>query len=913
MKNLKYLWSFVLLLSISAHSQNLLPTIPNVSSNPFVATMFANVNLNTTTLSPNFFTLGEEAEQAAIAYCHPQSPHLGKAAYKTRLLFLLKTLLGSDKTDFSHYPQSVYAYTILKQKFPGDISASQKTTWETAIKKYTDDYIATGVGDRWKSKSERDIWYNSEVRWALGIYLSGIVLNNASYKSFASAFFDEAFQTKMFQPDGGINYVGFQNEVFNYHEDNIKTLAWYYLISGDAKIKSIIQKTVNYYPLMQQKNVPEFYTGASWKHYWSQSTGYNAAYIVASLTGSSHNYAVGKNASKNSLVAFFYNSALKDPLVPASTRYTVYDRNIQGPRARYDNWLYAGTSRKVDDGTTGATRGVGKSNLVGAMVLDDSGKWPLNAALDIASVEVRVAPGEDKTARRSGSDWLATNEVSTVTKSLKIYGLASKYNTSTKKASNSGPLTASNWEVKQEWVFTPERMLGMVEINATKDTEAYAVQGLLKFISGRKDWGTKKELVSKGNGVYTFGKINIKIRENTFGGALKQGYAEVYDAGDTSNKSTNLILKDNKSAANSDAKKLYKTTDKYRYIVEVYPEGTAVAKETKSLNSANLNSFSLDDGKRSIQIVHNYSTQQQTYTANISFAYKNAAIMKSWASAQSLGAVSGVTQVSVAIPANQHMLIINSNDNADLNSDYLNAGDVYGDGTDKVAVSGVSLSPASLSLTKGATGNVTASISPSNATNKSVSFSSSDVAVATVSQSGVVTAVAEGRANITATTADGSFTDISSIVVTTAPTGQTLVHMKKRNAIGFAIDGNTGGAVGQKVYLWTQNVANANQQWNEISRDGGYYSYQKANTTFCLDGNSGGANGQLVTLGTCTDTNQNQQWKKVDVGSSSYRLEKRNASGFSIDGGVGGALRQDVYLWKSDSANQNQHWTFTAL
>jgi hypothetical protein len=137
-----------------------------------------------------------------------------------------------------------------------------------------------------------------------------------------------------------------------------------------------------------------------------------------------------------------------------------------------------------------------------------------------------------------------------------------------------------------------------------------------------------------------------------------------------------------------------------------------------------------------------------------------------------------------------------------------------------------------------------------------------------------------------------------------------VVHMVKRNASGFAIDGNNGATNGQKVYLYNNSNSNINQLWNEIDHGNGYYSYQKKNTLFCLDGGSGGANGQLITLYQYDPNNQNQQWKKIDLGSGSFRLEKRNAVGFSIDGGNGGANLQNIYLSRSDNANQNQHWTF---
>ena len=74
-----------------------------------------------------------------------------------------------------------------------------------------------------------------------------------------------------------------------------------------------------------------------------------------------------------------------------------------------------------------------------------------------------------------------------------------------------------------------------------------------------------------------------------------------------------------------------------------------------------------------------------------------------------------------------------------------------------IAVSGVSLSPGSLELEVGQTATITATVNPSNATNKTVSWSSSNPSVATVS-GGKVTAVATGSATITATAGGKSAT-----------------------------------------------------------------------------------------------------------------------------------------------------------
>ena len=89
-----------------------------------------------------------------------------------------------------------------------------------------------------------------------------------------------------------------------------------------------------------------------------------------------------------------------------------------------------------------------------------------------------------------------------------------------------------------------------------------------------------------------------------------------------------------------------------------------------------------------------------------------------------------------------------------------------------VAVTGVSLAPSSLNLTVGNTSDLTATISPSNATNQNVSWESDNSSVASVSN-GTVTANAAGSATITVTSDDGSFTDTCSVSVT-APVEKTL-------------------------------------------------------------------------------------------------------------------------------------------
>ena len=99
-----------------------------------------------------------------------------------------------------------------------------------------------------------------------------------------------------------------------------------------------------------------------------------------------------------------------------------------------------------------------------------------------------------------------------------------------------------------------------------------------------------------------------------------------------------------------------------------------------------------------------------------------------------------------------------------------------------VAVTGVTVAPAALTLEVGQTGALTATVTPTTATNKAVTWTSSAPAIATVDASGTVKGIAPGTATITVKTADGGKTATCAVTVKAAAapavkvTGITLNH-----------------------------------------------------------------------------------------------------------------------------------------
>ena len=98
---------------------------------------------------------------------------------------------------------------------------------------------------------------------------------------------------------------------------------------------------------------------------------------------------------------------------------------------------------------------------------------------------------------------------------------------------------------------------------------------------------------------------------------------------------------------------------------------------------------------------------------------------------------------------------------------------------------GITLSQTSLTLEVGKTQTLTASIQPSDATDKSVAWKSSDTSVAAVSASGKVTAKAAGTCTITATAKDGSGLKATCQLTVVQPvTGITLSHTSLSLEVG---------------------------------------------------------------------------------------------------------------------------------
>lgn len=179
--------------------------------------------------------------------------------------------------------------------------------------------------------------------------------------------------------------------------------------------------------------------------------------------------------------------------------------------------------------------------------------------------------------------------------------------------------------------------------------------------------------------------------------------------------------------------------------------------------------------------------------------------------------------------------------------------------TGDVSVTGVSVSPSSLTIGVGGTLQLTETVSPSKATNKNVTWTSGNTSIATVSSSGLVTGVGTGSTSITVRTVDGGFTASCSITVSSSYVAITGVTVSPETATLDIDDTQTLIAT-----VTPFNASNQNVIWSSNK------------TNVATVSNSGVVTGKSGGVATITATTQ-------DGGFSASCQVKVNAGESSVD------------------------------
>ena len=243
-----------------------------------------------------------------------------------------------------------------------------------------------------------------------------------------------------------------------------------------------------------------------------------------------------------------------------------------------------------------------------------------------------------------------------------------------------------------------------------------------------------------------------------------------------------------------------------------------------------------------------------------------------------------------------------------------------------VSVSGDGVSGGKLSLKSGASAQLTATVKPDNATDRKVTWTSSDSSVANVMGTGVVTAGSKaGKATVTAT-AGGVSASVEVTVEAQDPYAE-LDALAKAHASdledgtyavstalkdGMVLDVADGSRKdGANVRLWSSNGTKA-QQWTVSHDSKGYVTLRNVNSGKALDVKDGkAANGSNVQQ-YAPNSYRSQKWVAVRSGSV-YKLVSALSPSMALDVKDGKAANGSNVQIYTANGYRSQQWTFKTV
>jgi hypothetical protein len=512
-----------------------------------------------------------EAEALAMALCHPESSYAGDprliAPMFRRFENAYEYMVPGNKkrlADFGPTPALSQMYLLLKTVYPDLILPSRQAAWENAIRLNCEAILESREALFAEAKPGT-AYVNADIKYISGLTYAGLLFGDARYKQAAENGV-RLIETAIY-PDGASAYIFWQNEDFTYHGILVTELSRIAQVTGNPLALDLVKRTANYYPLSfvmidDTNGVAEFSTAPSWKHSWNGMTPGAAGALVERYTGVRQ-------------------------AVPPPEKYFVYDRNIEGPRGRFGNFAFCGTARDLHNDIRG------KDTYAGCMVFAPTS---LSAALGGAGIEVKPKPGTNAHSPYN----LSQDEHNATTVTKDFAALTSTHRLSAYNGH------AVDWQGRQVWLFTPNRMVGLVCVESLKDQEACGVTGVLRFVSPTK---SGEGIASPGPGEFKIGMLNTKIHSHDF---------SAIQADAAPSKFPRLTFIDKAAeAADGNSPLSYASGLSHYYLAEFYPDGSNAAESVRLLKlDGGLAGFAMKDNGRTYRVIFNPTERETVWRAD---------------------------------------------------------------------------------------------------------------------------------------------------------------------------------------------------------------------------------------------------------------------------------------------------------
>lgn len=610
----------------------LLPAVSAFDRNPYVQGMLGRVRslMNSHTRYQKgeagyqqienpwrFRKMGSNCYVATWALCHPESPYAGDPRLLKRVLRLMQAIFQNHRDgDFNPGRQAARgrdpninrfcfvptfeAYLLLTATYPDLLLPSKQTQWRNSARVATRYQVET-YGTR-AEKEPPDCYYaNMDAHYMLMLELAGRLFASDRYHKEAERFCQ--LMADALYPDGAFSYHGFQNECFTYHKINVAHLARYWQLSGSELARETVVKSRRYYPYnVEPGGVPEYYTDCFWKHYWGGVSPIGPE-IVAGMTGCPKNRRLAKDElrwEKPSHYYAIYAATLYRPDLEAKSlpdQFLIHDENIQGPRGRFGRWSFAGTTRRAGHGYQG------RDTFVGGMVVDKpTREYPLNAALQVVTNQYRLKPRQSNPPEQANRwrecRYLSQEEHNAVTMGKDFATLTTRYRI--QNVAWGGRSTPTDWSGNQQWILTPRRLVGVLEIKPLSTQKAYSIHGRIRF-------GLHKQIQRLGDSTFQYGSLRCRLHEHNYADVVTRKSETFYLDKPRSFRSEEIVLRDDKSIRADEQEQLtYPKGTRQFFTVEVFPEWSDPAVDVRRMaTSGGLRGVELRTAKQQVLLVHN--------------------------------------------------------------------------------------------------------------------------------------------------------------------------------------------------------------------------------------------------------------------------------------------------------------------
>lgn len=480
--------------------------------------------------TPIFKGTGKEygtRDQAAVAgilywlVAHPQSPQRGNPELFTRMLRRVHAYLDDyevratkyqdDLNDFFALGPALYATNAILTSWPDLILPGQRRQWERAVTKARDFWLKVYQDGQKGGPYRMGRYANRDLGVANILLNAGQILRDPACLEAAKALV-EAQRGNLF-PDGAFAYIGTQNESGGYHDADTEFLGRYWLVSGDATARDLLVASQWYGLLsMEPTGVAEFWTAPSWKHTWNGS-GSTGGELVAGVSGNGHLRTLldGLRARRKGggtpdpLRAMFYRTDVTPRPLP--DHYTVIDRNLQGPRARYGRFSYALTTRTPNADEPG------KATIAGAMVMDQDATlpYPLNAGVLKLAPQVRCQAKDGKKV-----DWASLTRGDDAAVLMARDGAAVSVTYGLHQSASSTKGADVPWKARQEWVAIRDRLVALIEIAPEGPQVAEAVTLNVLLGNGGTRAGPRQQARALDDRTWQYGDLIVHVVSMTF-------------------------------------------------------------------------------------------------------------------------------------------------------------------------------------------------------------------------------------------------------------------------------------------------------------------------------------------------------------------------------------------------------------